>query len=142
MLELYAGSRWIILRLLLHITFILPMMYLWYVVVGSKMYAGIFCFGLFFAYIALICAQLKKPLLALHDDFLEVNNFFYMGNKRVSLSKVRSVNARNKFIIFHFDSERIVVNLFGISSEKIQECILNLSRIIESRLGITVTGNR
>ncbi|WP_323844804.1 hypothetical protein [Microbulbifer magnicolonia] len=141
-LKMYAGSRWIIVRLLLHVTFILPVMYLWYVVVGSKLYTGIFFVGLLMAYVALIHAQFKKPLFALYDNFLEVNNFFYTGSKKISLNKIRSIEMGKKYIVLHADSERIVINLFGIPSEKVKKFMSDLRGVVEGGLDINIADNQ
>jgi hypothetical protein len=130
MFEIFVDSRWVASRVLMHALFLAPLVYTWHLFIQSELYIWLFILGLSLCYIALIFAQLKLPLLKLDKGRIEICNFFYKGKRNCQIEDVVNITYEKKKIILHLKSERLIVDLIGMSSNNLQKN----QKIVENEL--------
>lgn len=127
-INVHAGFRWIALRVLLHFLVIIPMMYLWFLVVGNGVLVIPFISFLLVAYASLIYAQLKVPLVKKVDDIFEISNFFYTGRSIIKQGDITHIDFIGRKIIFSLGKNKLVVNLLGMDIDRYSDVVEKIKK--------------
>ncbi|MBL4780792.1 MAG: hypothetical protein JKX92_01000 [Porticoccaceae bacterium] len=120
-IEIFSGIKWIACRVFIHMVFMACLGFLsFFFTKNIFLVIGVFSVIAGF-YAILVVAQIRVPLLKTNKSLIAKSDFFKMDVGDCRVGDIDDITYEKYRITFHFESQRMNVDLIGMPYKKILE---------------------
>ncbi len=130
-LRVFADLTWVLTRALLQLTALSIAVGAWSFIVESFYYGSLFFLTIVVVYFTLAYAQLKTPLFRLSEEWLQIVNFFHLGQVKIALTDLQSVTIASGKLMFTTTSKTVSLSLLGMREDHKQKSLRDIQSALK-----------